>query len=86
MPRWSIVLLVLVAAFALDRLMVAGERRGWVYWRRRGQSGALTGAMFAEIHQLTTPAYRYVVQQRDHDRIVADQAGDSDRPQGGAGS
>lgn len=86
MPRWAILLFVLIAALVLDRLMVAAERRGWVYWRRRGQSGAVTGAMFSEIHQLTTPSYRHVVEQRDHDRIVADQANDADPPRAGVGS
>ena len=56
-----------VALLVVDRLMLAAERHGWVYWRRTkptsGSRSAMAG-MFGELNALATPAYRHVIEEQ----------------------
>ena len=52
-----------------DRLMVAAERRGWVYYRRRKPtSGSMSGAAFGSISDVLQPGRQVVVEQQRDDR------------------
>lgn len=69
--RWLLLLAaVAVTALVIDRLMVAAEARGWVYWRRRGTSGSATSAAMAQLHLLTQPSYEHVIVAREREKIV----------------
>jgi hypothetical protein len=74
-------LLVLLAAaaalFALHRVAVWMEDRGWIYYRRRrGSSGAL-GDAFLEVQSLVDPAQKAVLEAR---RLEDDEAAESGDP------
>ncbi|MGV1004172.1 MAG: hypothetical protein ACOYEV_05245 [Candidatus Nanopelagicales bacterium] len=77
--------MTLLVAGLFDRLMVAAERRGWIYWRKRGTSGAATAAAFSELQMLTSPSYAHVIEQRRHEQLRVDQPDDGAPPAPGSG-
>jgi len=69
--------------YALHRLAIWAERRGWIYYvKRRGTSGAL-GTAFLEIQSIMEPGKRYVVEERSS-QVVGNQ--DSGEPPSGPSS
>lgn len=52
-----------IALFALDRLLLAAEARGWIYWRRRRRVGSGGDVMVLDL--MTNPAARHVVEARE---------------------
>lgn len=77
--RWPWILIALLAAGVLiDRLMVAAERRDWVYWRRKPTGGSAAAAALAPLHALTQPSYEHVQEAKDREHVLVlrtDQAG-----------
>ena len=61
--RWlAITAAVISAAVVLDRLLLAAEARGWIYWRRRKASpGTRAGAML-ELHAMLEPSRRHAAE------------------------
>lgn len=55
---------ILVALFLLDRLLLAAEARGWIYWRRRKASPGTLGNAIASAHALLEPDRRHLVEER----------------------
>lgn len=76
--KWSFVAAAVAAALVVvDRLLLAAERRGWIYWRKRKASpGSLAGAML-EIHSLMQPSARHVAEEQ---RRVIHEEDDSGEP------
>lgn len=79
-------LLVLLGAAAglilLDRLLLALERRGWIYWRRsRGSSGSLGNAML-DVQKILEPSKRHVVEERRRSPDERPEDGDPPKPRG----
>ena len=61
--RWlAIALAVGVGLVVIDRLLLAAEARGWLYWRRRKASpGSRAGALL-ELHALLEPDRRHAAE------------------------
>jgi len=79
-------LLVLLGAAAglilLDRLLLALERRGWIYWRRsRGSIGSLGNAML-DVQKILEPSKRHVVEERRRSPDERPEDGDPPKPRG----
>jgi hypothetical protein len=77
------ILLAGAVAWLLDRVLLAAEDRGWIYYRRRkAASGSLGGAIFAPAFDLLQPTRQIVVEQQEHDRIapVSDEEAQRRRP------
>lgn len=56
------VLVAAAACLVLDRLLLAAEARGWIYWRRRRASpGTPAGAML-ELHAMLEPSRRHTAE------------------------
>ena len=53
-----------VGLFLLDRLLLALEARGHIYWRRRKASPGTLGNAAMEVHALFEPGRRHVVEER----------------------
>lgn len=74
------ILLLLVGAtlllFALDRLALAAERRGWVYYRARKANPASLGSAMLEVQSLLEPGAREVVDARSEAPGEAEAKGD----------
>lgn len=69
-----------VALYALHRLSVWMEARGWVKFKdRRGSSGAL-GSAFLELQSMIEPSKRHVVEERRKEDVDESDAGDPPDP------
>jgi len=76
--RWLLGLVLGAAALLVaDRLLLAAEARGWVYWRRRRASADALGDALARIHALVEP--------RAERRLAAEEEVREEREPGGEG-
>lgn len=75
---WALwVLLVVASALVLDRLLLAAEARGWIYWRRRKASSSSSVAnAFQTIQAFWEPSKAHSVEERQ--RMELDEAEDDD--------
>ena len=72
------------ALFALDRLALCMETRGWLYYRHKRGRGAATGAVFLEIQRTLEPGVQHVVEARDLDDAEQDESGEPPGSEGAA--
>jgi hypothetical protein len=84
--RWFLWGLAIAAALvALDRLLLAAERRGWLYYRKeRARPGGVGNAVLAA-HALVEPQMRALVEQRAERPAESEAAGDPPLPGAEAG-
>jgi hypothetical protein len=79
MPSWLIWILVALAAiavlFALDRLLLAAERRGWIYYRKKKPNPASVGSALMQVQALFEPPKQHVVDVR-RQQVKRQQDGD----------
>lgn len=62
---------VLAAIVVIDRLALAAERRGWIYYRhRRASSGSLSSAAFGPVAEVFQPGSRIVMEERARRQTV----------------
>jgi hypothetical protein len=62
--------------FVLDRLALAAERRGWIYYRARKANPASLGSAMLEVQSLLEPGVREVVEARSEAPGEAEAKGD----------
>jgi hypothetical protein len=67
---------ILVALFALDRLMLWMEARGWIYWRKVQRKGA--GGDFLLGPDIFDPGKRYLEEAREEQVQEDEEDGDDD--------
>ena len=61
--KW--VALAVVVALVMDRVLLAAERRGWIYYRKRKPtSGSASAAAFGPMAELFQPGQQVVVEER----------------------
>lgn len=72
------VVAVLAALFLLDRLLLAAEARGWIYWRRRKASPGSLGNALLSAQALLQPEVRHVVEERS--AVRKDEEGKGEPP------
>lgn len=78
--KW--VVLAVVVALVLDRLMLAAERRGWVYYRKRKPtSGAASAAAFGPMAELFQPGRQVVIEERQRQQNTRRDGQDGAPPQ-----
>jgi hypothetical protein len=58
------IIVVLLLVFAIDRLGLFAERRGWVYWRKRNRPAGTSAGVFGEMQSFLSPAYQHVVEEQ----------------------
>ena len=64
------------AMYALHRLGLWMEERGWIYyWKKRGSSGTLSAA-FLEVEELLEPSKRHVLEITRRDESEQHESGD----------
>ena len=68
---------IAAALFVLDRLLLAAEARGWIYWRRHKASPGTLGNAVASMHALLEPDRRHAAEER---RAVRREAEDEEGP------
>jgi hypothetical protein len=65
-----------VALFALDRLMLWMEARGWIYWRKVKRKGAGGGFLLGP--DIFDPGKRYLEEAREEQVQEDEEDGDDD--------
>lgn len=77
--RWLPWLLAGGAALVVvDRLLLAAEARGWVYWRRRTATGSSAGSALLGVQAILEPNAEHVVAEERRQADDIDVAGDDD--------
>ncbi|HPT25120.1 MAG TPA: hypothetical protein PLZ95_01800 [Bryobacteraceae bacterium] len=71
---WLIV--IVVGLYALHRLALWMESRGWIYYMKSGGHSTRAGSAMLEIQQLLEPSKRHVIEIRQEQREEEDSAGD----------
>lgn len=79
---WALIIVgILVVLFALDRLALLMESRGWIYWRRtKRRTGASLGDAFLEIHSILEPDKRHVIEMKREEKEAEDESGEPPEP------
>lgn len=62
-----------------DRGLRAAEARGWIYYRRRPDSGSVSGALLGPTLDLLQPTRQITVEQQERDRVAPAAAPQSER-------
>ena len=66
---WPLTVVVVIAGlFALDRLLLALERGGYIYYRVRKPSGSGAGNALLELQQMLSPSTQHVVVAKKEQR------------------
>lgn len=65
--------------FLLDRLFLAMEARGWIYYRKNKPKASALGTSLLELQSLLEPGKRHVIETREeHRKEEEDDAGPDD--------
>lgn len=56
--------LAVPGAVLVDRLLLAAEARGWIYWRRRQASSTALGSAALTVQAILEPEKAHVVEER----------------------
>lgn len=81
MKVWLLLLAAVVVLWALHRLALWAESRGWIYYlRRQGSSGAMGNALL-EVQALLEPSTRHVLEERQEEHVEEAESGDPPRGQ-----
>ena len=79
------ILVIGVALYVLDRLLLWMEGRGWVYWRKTTRpTGPGVGIALLEMQTLVDPAARHVLELRQEVREDSPEPADPPSNDGGA--
>ncbi len=70
----------LVAVFLLDRLLLAMESRGWIYYRK-SKGDSRPGDAFLAVHQLIEPEKKNLLEVRQDEHEEQDESGDPPDPE-----
>lgn len=71
--------LVAIVLWGLDRILLAAEESGHVYWRRRKASPGATGNALLNVQAIFEPDKRHVVEVRQDERAAVDDEGEPPR-------
>ncbi len=68
------------ALFAIDRLALWAEAKGWIYWRKKRPSTGALGSALMEMNTIANPSTEYVTVVKDGKKFEERQNGDDDPP------
>ena len=71
-----VVLLVVVGAVVLDRLLLAAEARGWIYYRTRRAGRGAAAERLQQLGTIWDPSQQHWLAQKDWQEDAADVAED----------
>lgn len=77
-PWWVWIPLVVVGLITLDRLALAAEARGWIYWRHNTPSRSSAGHALQSVQAIFEPQREHIVHEQS--QIGADQPDDGEPP------
>lgn len=69
---------LVVALVAVDRLALAAEARGWIYWRRRRATTSAGGNALASLQAVLEPAKEHTIAEEAREAGHVELAADDD--------
>jgi hypothetical protein len=82
MPPWPITFLALIPIlYALDRLLLRLERKGWIYYRKikpNNSGHTPTRGVLSTFQEILQPEIRYVKEDRDQRKAESTRQSPSD--------
>jgi len=79
--RWLMVAIgVAGVVYALDRLLLRFEERGWIYYRKRKASSGTLSSAFLSAQSFLDPGAHHAVEARRELRSETDEGGDPPQP------
>jgi hypothetical protein len=69
-----------VGLFAVDRLALWAEAKGWIYWRKKKASTGALGSALMEMNVIANPSAEHVIVAKDAKKFEERQNGDDDPP------
>ena len=75
----AIVVGVAAVLYVLDRLLLAAEDRGWIYWRRSNPSPGTRAGALMELHALLEPDRKHTAEVLREETHEEDDKGDPPR-------
>jgi len=75
----AIVAGVAAVLYVLDRLLLAAEDRGWIYWRRSKPSPGTRAGALMELHALLEPDRKHTAEVLREETHEEDDEGDPPR-------
>jgi hypothetical protein len=75
----AIVVGVAAVLYVLDRLLLAAEDRGWIYWRRSKPSPGTRAGALMELHALLEPDRKHTAEVLREETHEEDDEGDPPR-------
>ena len=74
----SLTITVVCLAVALDRLLLAAERRGWIYYRTCRPPKGAAAERLTQLGTIWDPSQQHQLDQRDAEEDDLDEADDPD--------
>lgn len=84
MPAWFWLIVIAAALYALHRLALWAESRGWIYYMKSRGYSTRAGSAMLEVQQLLEPSKKHVIEMKHDQRGVQDHQGDPPDPQDAA--
>ena len=69
-----------LALYALHRLALWMESRGWLYYRKHKRGSAAIGNVMLEIQSFYRPSVEHVIEHRQEEQREEDESGDPPKP------
>lgn len=80
MHGWVWIILIAAALYALHRLALWAEARGWIYYMKSQGHSTRAGSAMLEVQQLLEPSKKHVIEMKRNQRGVADDQGEPPDP------
>jgi hypothetical protein len=79
--KWTLIVVTIpFALLLLDRILLALEDRGWIFYRRNKPNFQNAGSAFIELQAMFEPKARYVIERKEQAENEEDEDGDGDPP------
>ncbi len=75
MPGWICVVAIAAGLYALHRLALWMETRGWIYYMHSSGGSTRAGSAMLEVQQLLEPSKRHVIEIKQDQKRVEDESG-----------
>ena len=80
MPGWIWLVVIAAGLYALHRLALWMESRGWIYYMHSSGSSTRAGSAMLEVQQLFEPSKKNVIEMKQNQRGVSDDQGEPPDP------
>jgi len=70
-----------VLAVIIDRLLLAAEARGWIYYRKKQSSPGTSASAFLELQSMLEPGRKYEIQAIQSEADERDDEGEPPSPE-----